>query len=162
MAFATEAQTSTPPTILKCKEPYTALALAPNAQFIVTGSQEGVIRSYLLPSTKVHRAVKSLGDEISSVVLETANNAEILPRFWVACGRRVRTSRPYWNSNIERITPQALLFNVNTETLVLNDENAVENISLIDDGAEDECLNQVRQTVPTASMKRGYRLCLSR
>ncbi|KAH9857139.1 WD40-repeat-containing domain protein [Lenzites betulinus] len=64
----------------------TALSLGPNDTFCA-GTDDGAVRWYNLQSGKVSRAVKSLGDEIASIVWSFPKNAPAC--VWVASGCRV-------------------------------------------------------------------------
>lgn len=86
---------------LESKVACTALAFLPSGggdgTFLVTGSLDGVVRVYQLPSTKVFRAITGFGDEISSIAVQnplstsgkSESSGDIAPlTFWVACGRK--------------------------------------------------------------------------
>ncbi|KAG8920239.1 hypothetical protein FRC01_000861 [Tulasnella sp. 417] len=123
---------------LESKAACTALAFSPpgggDGTFLVTGSLDGVIRVYQLPSTKVVRAVNGFGDEISSVAV--CNSPPTNPKaegggdiatlsFWVACGRKV------------------FLCDLGAETskLVLSPSDARETLDLLE--KEGDLLNQI-------------------
>ncbi|EIW60133.1 WD40 repeat-like protein [Trametes versicolor FP-101664 SS1] len=63
-----------------------ALSLGPNDALCV-GSYDGTVRWYDLPSGKVSRAVKALGDEISSVVWSHTKK-DTPATVWIASGRK--------------------------------------------------------------------------
>ncbi|KAI1794615.1 WD40-repeat-containing domain protein [Ganoderma leucocontextum] len=74
-----------PQTSIAVPSPVSALSLGPGGSLIV-GSADGSVRWYMLPSTKVVKAIKSVGEEIASI-------AWLFPKtepaaIWVASGRR--------------------------------------------------------------------------
>ncbi|KAI0333505.1 WD40 repeat-like protein [Cubamyces sp. BRFM 1775] len=74
-------------TTIKVPSAVSALALGPGEQLCV-GCDDGSVRWYSLPSTKVSRAIKSLGEEVSSIVW-TQPKREEEPSVWIASGRKV-------------------------------------------------------------------------
>ncbi|TFK92310.1 WD40 repeat-like protein [Polyporus arcularius HHB13444] len=79
MSTAPEATISIP-------SPVSALSLGPNDTLCV-GSEDGSVRWYNLPSTKVIKAAKSLGAEIASIAWQLSKKNEPVA-IWVASGRR--------------------------------------------------------------------------
>lgn len=79
------------PKVLPCGSPCTALAFSSAADppFLLVGSEDGALRSYAFPFDKVHRAVKTLGQEISCITYNRVNDAGREESCWVACGRDV-------------------------------------------------------------------------
>lgn len=69
---------------LHLPSPVTALAFGNSGQLGVA-TEDGTLRIYESPYTKVWKAVRNLGSEISSVVF--GGSAESL--VWVACGQHV-------------------------------------------------------------------------
>ncbi|KAH9063479.1 WD40-repeat-containing domain protein, partial [Lactarius vividus] len=84
---------------------------------LILGSDDGSIRLYRLPDTKVVKAIRGLGSEVSSI-------AVMAPKFggfgdmWVACGSSVK------------------LFDLNTRELIQSSENALVAVQL-DENNED-------------------------
>ncbi|OCH93408.1 WD40 repeat-like protein [Obba rivulosa] len=98
------------------------LSLSPSASLWV-GADDGTVRLYDLPSPRVTKAIKSLGNEISSVV--SSYNADgSAGTIWVAAGR------------------QAVEFHLNTHKLVLSAEDAISRIELGED--DEDVLNELR------------------
>ncbi|KAI0672963.1 WD40-repeat-containing domain protein [Trametes maxima] len=64
-----------------------SLALGPDDALCV-GSDDGSVRWYNLPSGRVSRAIKALGEEISSIVWSDPNKDGV-PNVWVSSGHRV-------------------------------------------------------------------------
>ncbi|KAI0664646.1 WD40 repeat-like protein [Cubamyces menziesii] len=74
-------------TTIKVPSAVSALSLGPGEELCV-GCDDGSVRWYSLPSTKVSRAVKSLRDEISSIVWTRPKKNEDAS-VWVASGRKI-------------------------------------------------------------------------
>ncbi|EJF66094.1 hypothetical protein DICSQDRAFT_97887 [Dichomitus squalens LYAD-421 SS1] len=55
---------------------------------VIAGSEDGSLRWYTLPSTKVVKAIKALGEEIASIAYQPPKKSE-QGSIWVASGRRV-------------------------------------------------------------------------
>ncbi|KAG9047572.1 hypothetical protein FS837_001977 [Tulasnella sp. UAMH 9824] len=130
---------------LESKAACTALAFSPpgggDGAVLVTGSLDGVIRVYQLPSTKVVRAINGFGDEISSIAVcnppsanENAGDRGDIStlKLWVACGRKVFLCD----------------LGVDTSKLILSPSDARETLDLLE--KEDDLLNQVSLN-PTAT-----------
>ncbi|KAI8989687.1 WD40 repeat-like protein [Trametes punicea] len=64
-----------------------ALAIG-QGDVLCVGSNDGSVRWYTLPSTRVSRAIKSLGDEISSIVWNKPKKDEP-SSLWIASGRKI-------------------------------------------------------------------------
>ncbi|KAI0320119.1 WD40 repeat-like protein [Amylostereum chailletii] len=56
---------------------------------VAVGSDDGSLRLYLTSETKVHKAIRNLRSEVSSVVWTKPSPNETAGRVWVAIGRRV-------------------------------------------------------------------------
>ncbi|KAH9901554.1 WD40 repeat-like protein [Cubamyces lactineus] len=74
-------------TTIKVPSAVSALALGPGEQLCV-GCDDGSVRWYSLPSTKVSRAIKSLGEEVSSIVWTHPKKDEEAS-VWIASGRKI-------------------------------------------------------------------------
>ncbi|KAI0372921.1 WD40 repeat-like protein [Pilatotrama ljubarskyi] len=72
---------------IKVPSAVSALSLGPN-DLLCVGSDDGSLRWYSLPEGRVKRAVKSLGEEISSVVWSRPKKDEHAT-IWVASGRKI-------------------------------------------------------------------------
>jgi hypothetical protein len=70
---------------LRLPSPVTALAFGISGKLGVA-TEDGTLRIYESPYTKVSKAVKNLGSEISSVVFGGSAEAHLI---WVACGQHV-------------------------------------------------------------------------
>lgn len=70
---------------LHLPSPVVAIAFAPSAQLVVA-SDDGTVRLYHPPYSKVSKAVRNLGCEISSLAFSPGGRD-----IWVACGQRVST-----------------------------------------------------------------------
>ncbi|KAI0707616.1 WD40 repeat-like protein [Earliella scabrosa] len=100
-----------------------ALALGPDNRLCVgSGRYDGSVRWYHLPSTKVVRALKSLGDEISSIAWVTTKKNEP-EAIWVGCGRR------------------ALRFPAESPKMIATSDDATANVEIGED--EDDVLNEL-------------------
>jgi len=84
---------STPILDLKTNRGVTAVCLSPTQpNILLTGSQDGTIRVYHLPDTKVKKAVKPIGGEISSIQAYQLHKSPDVKQtaFWVASEKQVR------------------------------------------------------------------------
>ncbi|KAI0723954.1 WD40-repeat-containing domain protein [Cerioporus squamosus] len=75
-----------PEATISIPSPASALSLGPNDTLCV-GSEDGSVRWYHLPSTKVIKAAKSLGADIASIAWQLSKKNEPLA-IWIASGRR--------------------------------------------------------------------------
>lgn len=114
--------------------------------YSVAATDDGSLRVYELPSTRVARAVRSLGHEVSSIVCSKGRNGDKLGTVWVASGTRVRLTHPATMHQIS-ICSQALLFDFASPKLVLSPEDAISVLELGED-AED-VLNEVHSFAPS-------------
>ncbi|KAI9057917.1 WD40 repeat-like protein [Trametes sanguinea] len=80
MAYALEATIQVPSAV-------SALSFGPQ-EVLCVGSDDGSVRWYGLPSTKVSKAIKSLGDEVSSI-LWTQPRKDHPASIWIASGSKV-------------------------------------------------------------------------
>ncbi|KAH9945888.1 WD40 repeat-like protein [Epithele typhae] len=82
--------TAVPDASLAIPSPVSALAFGPGGRSTVLTEvlDDGCLRWYNLPSTKVVKAIKSLGDEISSISIHSQHRNEP-ETAWVASGRNV-------------------------------------------------------------------------
>lgn len=67
--------------------PITAVAFGASGQLGVA-SEDGTLRIYESPYTKVWKAIRNIGSEISSVVFGSSGESNLV---WVACGQYVST-----------------------------------------------------------------------
>jgi len=73
---------------------------------LILGSDDGSLRLYCPPDTKVVRAIRGLDSEVSSIVAITPNDGGF-GHVWVACGSSVK------------------LFNLDTPQLIQSNENVL-------------------------------------
>ncbi|KAH8827009.1 WD40 repeat-like protein [Flagelloscypha sp. PMI_526] len=92
-------------------------SLGLSTEFLFLGSIDGSVRKYDLASGKVVKAIRDLGDEISSV--KPTSGDEI----WVACGRKL------------------YCFSLNSDRMILDAGDAKHAIELCDD--EEDILNEL-------------------
>ncbi|VDB82906.1 unnamed protein product [Peniophora sp. CBMAI 1063] len=91
---------------------------------LLVGSDDGSLRVYHPPDVRVVKAIRGLGDEVSSIALHRKPKGdEDEGRAWVACGT------------------QAILFDYQAEKLVLTRSDALDTIVLSED--EDDVLNEI-------------------
>ncbi|KAH9048141.1 WD40-repeat-containing domain protein [Lactarius hengduanensis] len=78
---------------------------------LILGSDDGSIRLYRLPDTKVVKAIRGLGSEVSSIAVMAPRSGGF-GDMWVACGSSVK------------------LFNLNARELIQSSENALVTVQL--------------------------------
>jgi hypothetical protein len=94
---------------------------------------DGSLRFYCPPDTKVVRAIRGLDSEVSSVTTITPNNGGF-GHVWVACGSSVSVDaflarlRMYHVCDSDRF--QVKNFNLNTPELVQSNEHALDTINV--------------------------------
>lgn len=88
---------------------------------LILGSDDGSLRLYCPPDTKVVRAIRGLDSEVSSVISVTSNNGGF-GHVWVACGSSIK------------------LFNLDTPQLVQSSVNA---LTVIDVGENEGDANEI-------------------
>lgn len=81
---------------------------------LILGSDDGSLRLYCPPDTKVVRAIRGLDSEVSSVISVTSNNGGF-GHVWVACGSSIKLF------NLD--TPQLVQSSVNALTVIDVGEN---------------------------------------
>jgi len=92
---------------------------------LCAGSDDGTLRLYCLPSSKVYKALRSIGTEISSIVCATSRASDT-EEIWLASGRR------------------AFSFQLKSEKLILSLDDASNVLELGED--EEDVLNEVTST----------------
>ncbi|KAH9005105.1 WD40-repeat-containing domain protein [Lactarius hatsudake] len=80
---------------------------------LILGSDDGSIRLYRLPDTRVVKAIRGLGSEVSSIAVMAPRSGGF-GDLWVACGSSVK------------------LFNLNTRELIQSSKNALVTVQLGD------------------------------
>ncbi|KAH9966624.1 WD40-repeat-containing domain protein [Russula dissimulans] len=103
-----------------------ALTYTQNGMLIL-GSDDGSLRLYCPPDTKVVRAIRGLGSEVSSVASVTPTPGNF-GHIWVACGRSLK------------------LFNLDAQNLVQSNEHALTVIQVGENEA-DICISENRKTL---------------
>ncbi|KAH9079368.1 WD40-repeat-containing domain protein [Lactarius deliciosus] len=84
---------------------------------LILGSDDGSIRLYRLPDTKVVKAIRGLGSEVSSIAVMAPRSGGFSD-IWVACGSSVK------------------LFNLNTQELIQSSESALVAVQLGDNNGD--------------------------
>ena len=95
------------------------------------------MRLYQLPDTRVKKAIRQLGDEVSSVAFSVPNHLIL----WLAAGRRVRILFCKTSSACSKLS-QILCFDMSSDKLVLAHTDAKFTCQIITDDADD-ILNEV-------------------
>ncbi|KZV92151.1 WD40 repeat-like protein [Exidia glandulosa HHB12029] len=96
--------------------PFTALAMS--GELIAAGSEDGSVRLYRVSETRVHKAIRAFGDEVSSLAFVPASDV-----IWIASGQHIYA------------------FDINTETLVLKREDATVQKRVLND--DENVLNEI-------------------
>jgi hypothetical protein len=76
---------------LQLPSPVSSLALAGSGDDLYVGADDGSIRAFTLPGTRVTKAVRGLRNEVSSIVPVTSSMGQTKPsHIWAASGDMVR------------------------------------------------------------------------
>lgn len=101
----------------------TCLAFA-HASHLFAGSDDGSVRIYDLSSFKVIKAIRGLGEEVTSLVCQKKPGSE-LRDVWLASGRRV------------------MKFQMDSPKMIQTTEDAVVSVDLTEEGQNDDVLNEI-------------------
>jgi hypothetical protein len=97
---------------------------------------DGSLRLYRPPDSKVVKAIRGLGSEVSSVTVMMPNSSDI----WLACGSSVSAEIPslrWCGSNLMLHVPlQVTLFNLDAQHLIQSQENALATIQIGENEAD--------------------------
>lgn len=103
-------------------------------------SDDGTLRVYDLSSSKVLKAVRGLGSEVSAIACFKRTGSD-LRDVWLACGRRVSIESCNGSPIQVLDVAQALCFQMDSPKMILTADDALETLEL-GESEEDE-LNEV-------------------
>ena len=104
-------------------------------------ADDGSIRLYKLPDTKVVQAVRGLDDTVSGIVFGSSEGNAVFAAAGHSVSDVCRTSS---GAGADMSIAQIFQFSLDTSKLILNREDALSAVDAREESTEDDALNNVR------------------